>query len=218
MLKNEIVYNNGSRLFVISAPSGCGKGTILGEFLKSHDVFLSVSCTTREPREGEIDGRHYHFISQESFNKMIDEDGFLEYAVYTKCSYGTPLAPLLENLAAGRDVFLEIETQGAFKVKEQVPDAVMIFILPPSVASLRHRLEKRGTEEPEKIDSRVAAASGEIGRAYEYEYVMMNDDLDEAVQDFTEIYETVKSGGVSEKFKTENETNKKMIDEVLENA
>ena len=219
MQRNDVVFGKGSRLFVISAPSGCGKGTILGEFMKEHDVFLSVSCTTRAPRDGEINGKHYHFITDEKFDEMIAQDGFLEYAEYTDCSYGTPLAPLLENLAAGRDVFLEIETQGAFKVKEQIPEAVMLFVLPPSVESLKHRLKKRGTEEKDKIVKRVAAAIGEIRRAYDYEYVMMNDDLEEAVRDFTTIYESVKNGtDAVEQFNSKNESIIRMIDEVLENA
>ncbi len=215
----EIEYKNGAKLIIISAPSGCGKGTVLQEFRKDHDVFLSVSCTTRGPREGEENGVHYHFLAEDEFTDMIEKDGFLEYAGYTGNRYGTPLAPLLENLAAGRDVFLEIETQGAFKVKELLPETSMIFILPPSVSELRRRLLKRGTETPEKIEKRVAAAAKEIERAYEYEYVMMNDDLDLAVADFTEIYDLIKSEDTADnRFAPKNENIKTMIDEVLKNA
>lgn len=136
------MYKNNAKLFVISAPSGCGKGTILAEVFKNRDVFYSISCTTRKPREGEKDGVHYHFISDDSFKKMIDSGEFLEHAGYVGHYYGTPKKPVLANLEQGRDVILEVETNGAFQVKKAFPEAVLMFILPPSVKEIDRRLRK----------------------------------------------------------------------------
>ncbi|MBR1393285.1 MAG: guanylate kinase [Ruminococcus sp.] len=210
---------NDARLFVISAPSGCGKGTILSRVFADIDVYYSVSCTTREPREGEEDGVHYHFLTDEQFKAMIEEDGFLEYAEFVKHSYGTPKQPVLDSLAAGRDVVLEIETQGAFQIKEKMPEAVLIFILAPSVREIRRRLYKRATEEAEVIENRVAKASEEIAKALRYDYVVMNDELEQAVADFETVYRAAKSGdGSADSFKTDREEIINMINEVLENA
>lgn len=206
-------------ILIVSAPSGCGKGTILGEVFKDSDVFVSVSCTTRSPRENEIDGRHYHFWSEDKFNKLVEEDGFLEHAGFSDNQYGTPEKPVLDNLADGKDVILEIETNGAFQVKEKRPDAVSVFILPPSVAELRRRLYKRGTETPDKIEKRVSKAAGEIALSAKYDYVMMNDDLDDAVRDFNTIFNAAKNRDSSaDRFKPCNEKIINMINEVLENA
>ena len=211
--------SNGPVILIVSAPSGCGKGTILGEVFRDKDVFQSVSCTTRGPRKGEIDGKHYHFWSVEKFNKLLAEDGFLEHAGFTDNQYGTPKQPVLDNLEAGRDVILEIETKGAFQVKEKRPDAVSVFILPPSVAELRRRLNKRGTEPPEKIEQRVARAADEIALSAKYDYVMMNDDLDDAIRDFVTIYKAAKSNdGSADSFKPDNKQTINMINEVLKNA
>ena len=208
---------NNARLFVISAPSGCGKGTILSEVFKDRDVFYSVSCTTRSPRDGEVDGVHYHFISDDGFRKMIDENEFFEHAGYVKHFYGTPKKPVFDNLEQGRDVVLEIETNGAFQVKKSYPEAVLMFILPPSVKEIERRLKKRGTESDDVIANRVKEAAGEIAKAYDYDYVIMNDGLEEAVEDFITVMNSVKAGdGKADKFKSENEEIKKMINEVLD--
>ena len=199
------MYKNNAKLFVISAPSGCGKGTILAEVFKNRDVFYSISCTTRKPREGEKDGVHYHFISDDSFKKMIDSGEFLEHA-----------GSVLANLGQGRDVILEIETNGAFQVKKAFPEAVLMFILPPSVKEIDRRLRKRGTESDDVIADRVSQAAGEIGKAGGYDYVIMNDGLEDAVEDFVAVMNSVKAeDGKADKFRSENDDTKKLIDEVL---
>lgn len=210
---------NNAKLFVVSAPSGCGKGTVLGEVFKEGNVFYSVSCTTRKPREGEENGVHYHFIDDDTFEKMISNNEFLEYAGFVKKYYGTPIKPVKEHLEKGIDVVLEIETKGAFQVKKAMPEAVLIFMLPPSVSELERRLRKRGTEEESVILDRVAQAHGEIEKSYDYDYVIMNDELDDAVADFKTVLESVKNGNAeADKFKTNNNDIRKLINEVLENA
>lgn len=210
---------SNAKLFVISAPSGCGKGTILGEAFKEGNVFYSVSCTTRQPRPGEINGREYNFITNEEFEKMISEGSFLEYAGYADHYYGTPKNPVSESLENGVDVILEIETKGAFQVKKAMPEAVMLFILPPSVKELNRRLHKRATEDEEVIAKRCAQAAGEIEKSFEYDYVIMNDGLEEAVANFLTVYNSSKSeDGKADKFRTENDSIKKLIREVLNNA
>ena len=207
------------RLIIVSAPSGCGKGTIMKEVFKNDDVFYSVSCTTRDPRPEDKEGVTYHFLTVEQFEKMIAEDNFLEYAKYNQTYYGTPRKPVEENLAAGKDVILEIETQGAFQVKELRPDAYSLFILPPSVNELDRRLHKRATEKEETIRKRVSQAAGEIAKADKYDYVIMNDDLDAAIEDFKAVIDGIR--GVKDpavRFSPENEEIKNMIREVLENA
>ncbi len=175
------------KLIVVSAPSGCGKGTILGEVLKDDRFYYSVSVTTRDPRTGEVDGVHYHFKTREEFEALIAEDAFLEYAEYCENYYGTLIAPIEEHLAQGKHVILEIEVKGAELVRKLRPDAAFLFIAPPSVEVLQERLEKRGTEAPEVIAARVAQAKEELTHAGEYDYVIVNDVLDDAIQDFKSI-------------------------------
>ncbi len=211
---------NNAKLFIISAPSGCGKGTLIKELMKQFDVFLSISCTTRKPREGEIDGKDYNFLTVEAFEELIKNDGFLEYAKFSSNYYGTPKAAVDENLDSGRDVLLEIEPQGAFQVKQKCKDAVMLFILPPSIDSLNRRLHRRAEqsgETEEMIQKRLATAKGDIERAYEYDYVMINGDLDLAIKDLKRIFINEKNGGEGlNDFSAKNM--KDRIDEVLKNA
>ncbi|MFT3951965.1 MAG: guanylate kinase [Oscillospiraceae bacterium] len=198
------------RLYVVSAPSGCGKGTILARvFAQRDNLFYSVSATTRAPREGEQDGVHYHFLTTEEFTELIADGGVLEYASYCGNYYGTPKKQVLEKLQAGSDVILEIETQGALQIKKAMPEAVLIFILPPSVSELRRRLNKRRTETDEVIEKRVAEAAREISAASEYDYVMVNADLDRAIEDFKAILTA------SKLTKSQSEI---LINEVLNNA
>jgi guanylate kinase len=138
--------NNKGTLFVITGPSGAGKGTVLKQVIQSLDnVYFSVSATTRAPREGEQDGVHYHFLTRERFEQLIENDRFLEYARYAENYYGTPLDPVEDHLAQGHDVILEIELQGALQVKKRLPKAVLVFIAPPSFEELESRLRGRGT-------------------------------------------------------------------------
>lgn len=196
-------------LFIVSGPSGCGKGTVLAEILKQDNVYYSVSATTRAPRPGEINGVNYHFLSKDEFEKLIENGGMLEYANYCGNYYGTPKKPVEDMLAESKNVILEIEVQGALKVMEKCPEAVSVFILPPSLKELRRRLHKRGTETEEVIEKRIGEAAGEIRKAVNYDYVMINGELEIAVSDLLSIIN-------SQKLKKEN--SEYLIDEVLENA
>lgn len=168
-------------LIVISGPSGCGKGTIIREFLKNHDnVWLSISCTSRDMRPGDIKDETYYFISREEFEKKIENNEFLEYALYNGNYYGTPKEHIEEKLTKGIDVILEIEVQGALKVKEIVPEAICIFIMPPSMKELRKRLVGRRTESKEKVLNRFKTAYREINEVTRYNYVVTNDSVEEA--------------------------------------
>ncbi|MBO4862528.1 MAG: guanylate kinase [Firmicutes bacterium] len=171
------------RLFVISGPSGAGKGTICKALIESGAADLSVSMTTRKPRGIEQEGIHYYFVSHEDFQKAIDEGNMLEWAEIYGNRYGTPKKPVLEKLARGHDVILEIEMQGAMQVKESYPKSVLIFVLPPSISELRKRLIARGTETPEQIDLRTRTTLDEIKRIKDYSYFIVNDDLSSAVED-----------------------------------
>ncbi len=184
---------NKGILYVISAPSGCGKGTILKELFKRMDnLHYSVSATTRDPREGEIDGVNYYFISRDEFESNISNGNMFEYAEFCGNYYGTPKDKVYEKLDEGISVILEIETIGAMKVKEAYPDAVMIFILPPKIDTLRERLIGRGTESTEVIEKRVGEAEAEIKKAYNYDFVLINDNLNEAVDGLETIMKSVK--------------------------
>ena len=170
------------KLFVFSGPSASGKGTICRELLKEPGTWLSVSLTTRQPREGEEHGVHYYFVTREEYDRTVDEDGFLEHAeIYGNC-YGTPKRYALEHMAAGEDVILEIEMQGALQIKKAYPEAVLIFVLPPSLAELENRIRKRGSESEEQIRSRMEKTLSEIDLLPEYDYFLINDDLEDAIR------------------------------------
>lgn len=166
-------------LIVISGFSGVGKGTLVKKLVDSYDNYaLSVSMTTRAPRDGEKDGVSYFFVEKEMFEETIANDGLIEYASYVGNYYGTPRAWVEEQLESGRDVVLEIEVQGALKVKEKFPEALLLFLLPPSAQELKHRLEKRGTETAEVIEQRLKRAREEAEYIGRYDFIEVNDDLD----------------------------------------
>lgn len=165
-------------LVVVSGPSGAGKGTICKDFLeKNKEAFLSISATTRKPRPGEVHGTHYYFLEEDNFKQMINEGGFIEWAQFCENYYGTPKKAVTEKLESGNDVILEIEVQGAMKVKEAFPEAVLVFVLPPSMSVLRERLTGRGTETPEVIEKRLNTALWELTIAEKYDYILINDDV-----------------------------------------
>ena len=177
-------------LYVISGPSGAGKGTLVNRVLENcPDIVLSISATTRAPREGEVDGVHYHFMSVDEFEDTIEKDGFIEWAQVHSNYYGTPLAPIEEHLAAGDTVILEIDVQGAFQVLEKLPQAKLVFIVPPSIEELERRLRGRGTETEEVIAQRLANATGEMDASKEYDYVIVNDDLERATKELACVLE-----------------------------
>ena len=171
------------KLFVISGASGVGKSTVLKKVMSAReDLQFSVSATTRPPRPGEEEGVHYYFVSKETFEQMIREDAFVEYDAHMKNYYGTPKAYVDEKLGEGKNVILEIEVQGAVQVKKLVPDAVMIFIAPESREILRARLAGRGTETEDVINKRMAEATNELSFAGEYQYLLENDTVENAVK------------------------------------
>ncbi|HIR93428.1 MAG TPA: guanylate kinase [Candidatus Egerieimonas intestinavium] len=166
-------------LTVISGFSGAGKGTLMKRLLERHGNYvLSISATTRSPREGELDGREYFFKTREEFEEMIARDQLLEYACYVGNYYGTPRSWVEEQMAAGRDVLLEIEIQGARNIKKKYPEALLIFVSPPSAQELLRRLTGRGTETPEVIQSRISRAAEEAQGMDDYDYLLINDDLE----------------------------------------
>lgn len=164
------------KLFIISGPSGSGKSTALAEVLKKHDnKYFSVSATTRKPRPGEVDGVDYYFKTHDEFRAMLDTDEFLEHAEYAGNYYGTPKSPILKQLELGKDIFLDIEVQGALQVRAKMPEAVMIFAMPPSFTELERRLRKRSTESEQKIMERLETARLEYKRASVYDYIVITD-------------------------------------------
>lgn len=168
-------------LIVISGFSGVGKGTVVKRLVEDYNYSLSVSATTRAPREGEVDGKDYYFKSVADFQNLIDYNGFIEWAQYVDNYYGTPRKFVEEEMKKGNDVILEIEVQGAMNVKQQYPDAILIFIAAPDAASLRERLAGRGTESEEVINKRMSRAVEESKDIDEYDYIVVNDVLDECV-------------------------------------
>ena len=171
---------NGN-LFVISGPSGAGKGTLVARLVREvPDAWVSISVTTREPRAGEVDGVHYQFASDAEFQRLVDEDGLLEWATYGGNRYGTPRASVEGHIARGDQVILEIDVQGGFQVREKLPSAHLVFIEPPSLEELEARLRGRGTEDDDAIAVRMETARVELSRKMEYDIRLVNDDLDEA--------------------------------------
>lgn len=178
-------------LVVVSGFSGAGKGTIMKSLMAKYDNYaLSVSATTRSPRPGEEDGREYFFRTREEFEEMIRQDQLIEYAQYVENYYGTPRTYVEEQLAAGRDVILEIEIQGARKIKKKFPEAVLVFVTAPSMAELEGRLVGRGTESQEVIRQRLARAAKEAEGVEEYDYLLVNDDLEKAVDTLHDIIQS----------------------------
>ena len=191
--------NKQGFLFVISGPSGTGKGSICEGLVEYYQVALSVSMTTRVPRENEEEGKNYFFVSKEEFEEEIANEGFYEYAEIYGEYYGTPKKPVIAMLEKGFDVILEIDVKGAMQIKEQVPEVVLIFIMPPSPEELRRRIEGRGTETPERIQRRLERADSEIAQVGKYDFCVVNDDLKKAIK---EVRMIMKSEAYLESFKS----------------
>ena len=202
--------NNEGMLVVFSGPSGAGKGTVLEEFFKhSSGTVCNISATTRKPRPGEIDGIHYHFVTKEYFEEMIQAGEVVEYNFYNGNYYGSPSQPIREILANGTNVILANEVNGARQVKEKFPNAISIFVLPPSFAELKRRLVGRNTETADQIAERMETAKNEIRMAHDYDYIVINDNVADAAVRLDHI---LKAARYSAK------QNKTIIDEVLNNA
>lgn len=176
------------KLIVISGPSGAGKSTVVFKALEGrNDICFSVSATTRKPRPNEVDGREYFFVEPDKFKEMVANDEFLEHAEYVANSYGTPRAYVEKKLNEGLNVLLDIEVQGALQVHEKMPEAVMIFFIPPSMEELERRLRSRGTDSDRKIEARLIRAREELEAATFYDYLIINDDIDVAANEFASI-------------------------------
>lgn len=202
---------NKGQLIVISGPSGAGKDTVISQLIKrtEKDVFLSVSMTTRKIRSGEQEGVDYFYVDEKTFEKNIQDGKMLEYAKYGSNYYGTPLEPVQTNIENGKTVILIIEVNGAANIRKMFPEATLIFIIPPSMAEVKRRLIKRATESDEQIEKRLKIAEDEIRRATEYDYVIINDELDVAVKDAMSIVH-------AQQFRADRMKHK--ISEVIENA
>lgn len=214
--------NNRGNLIVISGPSGAGKNTIVDGLMNlNSNVWLSISATTRLPRGNEKDGENYFFLTREEFEKRILIGDFLEYAEYNGNYYGTPKSNIVEKLNSGVDVILEIEIQGALKIKEIIPNAIFIFILPPSMSELRHRLILRKTETKDKIIKRFKTAYKEINEVTKYNYVVINDKIEDAVQKVNSILisEKCRVDRIEEVYlgNEEEELHEILVDKDLEN-
>ena len=181
-------------LIVVSGFSGAGKGTLMNRLIDEYNNYaLSISATTRAPRPGEEDGREYFFLKKDEFEKRIEAGGFIEYACYCDNYYGTPRDYVEKQLKAGKNVVLEIEIQGAMKIRQQFPTALLLFVMPPDVAELKRRLTGRGTESPEVVAKRLNRAVEEAKGIEEYDYILINDDLETCVKNMHEIVEAARS-------------------------
>lgn len=179
---------NKGLLIVVSGPSGTGKGTVCTELLtQTPELAYSISATTRKPRTGEIDGQNYYFLNKATFEKMIGDGGFLEYANVYGNYYGTPLGKIEERLAAGEDILLEIDTQGALNVMKKCPEGLFIFLLPPSIGELERRIRGRGSETEDSLGKRLGAAKAEIAIGKKYDYIVVNDTVKNAVKHIKSI-------------------------------
>ena len=182
---------NFKKLIIITGPSGVGKGTVVKELLdRNKDIWLSISATTRNPRIGEKDGENYYFISDERFKNMIDKKEFLEWAQFAGNYYGTPLSTVNEKIEKGFIVLLEIEVEGAKQIKQKFPEALSIFLLPPSKEELEKRIRNRGTEKEEAIDRRLSRANYEIASSDQFDFVLTNHNVDETVKG---VFKIIKS-------------------------
>ena len=183
--------NKRGILAIISGFSGAGKGTVVNKLLEKDNYAVSISATTREPRQGEVDGKNYFFKSRDEFENMIENNQLIEYAEYVGNYYGTPRDYVFKKLEEGYDVILEIEMQGARKVKEKFPETALIFITPPSADELKKRLVGRGTETIEQIDKRMSRAVDECDYMNKYDYIVVNDDLDECVDEIHRLLQSI---------------------------
>ena len=198
---------NKGGVFIISGPSGSGKDTVLAELFRNRpDLLFSISSVTRPMRSGEKEGDKYNFISREKFEYMIDNDMLLEHNVFVNNYYGTPREPVERAIAEGKDIIIEVDVNGAAQIRQKLHEAVSIFIMPPSFEELKRRLRGRGTESEELIEKRLNSALGEIKRATEYDYIIVNDNITAAADDILSVI-------LSSSFKTDRQKN--IIDEVL---
>ncbi len=180
--------SNRGKLIILSGPSGAGKSTVVFKAIQNRDDFcFSTSVTTRKPRPGEVDGREYFFIDRAKFDEMVSNGELLEYAQYVTNCYGTPRSYVEEKLAEGKNVILDIEIQGARQVHDKIPEAITIFIMPPSLEELRQRLVKRGTDSADAINARIARAEQEVQEADFYTYLIVNDQIEKAAMEFNAI-------------------------------
>ena len=198
---------NKGRVYIISGPSGSGKDTLMKKvFEKVPEIAFSISSITRPMREGEIEGEKYNFISRERFEQMIENDELLEHNVFVGNYYGTPKAPVIDCIESGKDMLIEVDVNGAVQIRNKMPDVISIFIMPPSLEILKKRLTGRGTDSQDIIDKRLGESLREIESAKDYDYIVVNDDLETAVNDFARIISV-------DKFKTER--NLELINKIL---
>ena len=176
------------KIYIISGPSGVGKSTVLQEvFARRNNLFFSVSATTRAPRPGEVDGVQYFFLKREQFEEMLEQGAFLEHAQYVGNYYGTPLQPILDHVDQGHDVILDVEVQGFLQIKAKLPEAISIFVAPPSLDELGRRLRSRGTEAEERVLKRLERAAAELPYQSQYDHIVINDDVNQAADSIVAI-------------------------------